>query len=498
MPPHPPAQPAPETLRGFYHSDPHDVTAALRALADERCEARLRTITTVHPTHPAAGCESAGFWSEEYFGKLGAPIPDRWAVVEVALPLLHRTLLPTVAALLGITLAELQAVRERRAWLEAGRCRFPNGHPGIEAALATPIEHWPPSPFRGSWPLSPSYATYPQWRREQGVPDDVSFDSWLTEKQRELGVDVDALDPDDGWREDALKATGDEAIVRALSEREDGGVDWLVTKVPVAPLTDRPMLPRPGDVSVLDARTRALVAFAAAAARLRTMVVHNAPDEIMHAEREQTQLALDRVLGGVGQEALSEDRTAPMPRFVDSDPSDRFIASAPDLDGLTQVAGLALTEDGSIALIDFPSATVSVALDSVEVTARWTSSGTRLLTVVGEHLLAEYTYTGGFAIRHLPSRRWLDRIPDSVPFAFLETQGAPLVAAHGRLFRLHELADFPAMLIVSACGSYFATMTRESEGGVYRYDGELHIPLCQPPGPTGHHVLRRDGRFDSP
>jgi hypothetical protein len=463
------------TLAGFFTNDPDAVAAALAYLDDPSAAPRGRKVMNADvPFAPGVRTERSGLWSEELFGPKDARDPEAWAVIELPAPILHPALAARVASALGLTEREVIAVVGGRAWItEDGRTSVPPGHPGVEAPLDTTISNWPPAP---------SFATLEMWRSQLGLPADPPYEPWLAEWYRARSIDQAAVTADDEkWKDDAEARTGIDALLEALraklgSERAE---QLVVRRIPVPPVTERPLEPRPGGFYAVGDRSRVLADLLLRAQRTARLIELSAPPVIIRSERRAVQALFEDAL------AVWSGTERPVISLYEGDlgcsaerpprwPIPTYHAE------LTSVGGLAFV-DGRRALVDFSTATFEIDLETGAILQQWCSGGRSLLASLGDNL-ALYTGEGAwdFSCFDRATGTWLTGpLPPEVPFVFHEyfEQALLIEVATRRIHRLTDVGDYPTGIRLSPCCRYLFATDKHGGAAVFRADGERQFPI---------------------
>lgn len=463
-------------LAGFYSQDVEAISAALERVSSPDEPARGREVESVDvPFAPGIRWHPRGLWSRDWFGPPEGLDPEAWATIRLPVFALHPALDAAIGAALDLSAAEVRAVAEARAWLGAdGRARVPPGHPGVAAPLRTSLFDWPPEP---------TYATEVDARIRYKIPETQDFSEWLEAWKRAQGVDLEAVRADDGaWKAEAEERCGPEAIAQELMRR--GGRELverrMVGRVPVPPLGERPLEPRPGGVSVAGARSEALAELWRSAKMLARLMELNTPPVFVRAHRDAMQARLDAALAAWG--------AAPAPIFAREEDLPEAGGPPPTeprwpIPGyhaeLGCVQGLAFV-DARRALVDYRTVTFELDLHTGAVVRSWRSAAFHLLACLEGQALYTGHETWAFSSMEVATGAWrVGPLPACVPFAFAEAYEVSYVIdlATRRCHRLNAVGDYPTGLRVSPCARYLMAADKEGSGAVYRFDGELQFPL---------------------
>lgn len=467
----------PNPLAGFFSEDPDAVAAALARLASPDAPERERRIEGADvPFAPGVHVRKNGLWSTDLFGPEGARDPDAWAVIELPTPFFHPALGARIAGALGLTEPEVIAIVHRRAWLtEDGRARVPPGHPGVSSTLTTELSDWPPNP---------GFPTVETWRARLKLPDDAAYEPWLAEWYRERGIDQAAFTAaGDAWKEEAEARTGIDTLLSALAEKlgPDEAEKLVLRRVPAPPVTERPLERRPGGFFATGARSRALADIVHRSARAHRLIELNAPPVIVSYERGVIQRMIEGALA-----VWSGRRAEDLSRYEDDIVADGEPPAAPtwpvpeQRSALTCVRGVALA-DARRALVDFPTATFEVDLETGAVLRRWRSPGRALLACLsGRFALYTGAMAWDFGCFDMDAGAWVKGpLPPEVPFVFLELheQSFLVEVATRRVHHLDEIGDYPTRLLISPCGRYLFATDKHGSAAVFRADGETQFPV---------------------
>lgn len=464
-------------LAGFFSADVNVIESSLRALQTTREGIPIVSDASV-PVSPDVPGRPQGLWSEPIFGPVQERNPDAWALIPLAVPVLHPDMMGAIAKRLGVREAELLAVAEERAWLEDGRVCFPPGHPGADSKLSTEIWDWPPDP---------GYITEDVWRRAVRPPKGLSYETWLKAWYKERGIDYDAIEalragPPLALIDAVGAKTGVDAIVEALIHKEgkeEAGV-WAIRAWPVPPVPLRPLERRPGGMWVGGAKNDALVDILDRNGRIQRLIELEAPATFIRVER----LVLQREVRAAI--ALFTNKPPEVPVLYEGElrcerPNlDEPVWPIPErVEDLLEVIGLAFEAPGRV-WIDFPTTSFELNVETGEILRTVRSGGLRLLGV--KNGLGVYTgrATWAFCVLRTSDALFLEgEMPSEIPFVFeehLEVAWVVDVAAR-RQIKLKAVGDYPTNLRLSSCLRYLAANDKHGGGGVYRYDGELQFPV---------------------
>lgn len=459
-----------DPLAGFFTADAAAILGAQDRLAaaDEPARARV-----VHPGPvpflPGMRTARAGLWSEPFFGPIEARDPAAWGVIELPVAVVHPGLVPAIAAALGLREVEVRAVAAMTAWLDAeGRVRTPPGHPGVDSGLDTWLHAWPPDP--------PDR----ELRRLEAACDPGYADR-LVEVYAALGIDAEVVERDDeSWQDEAYANTGPAALAAALAARvgPEAAARLLVGRVPVPPVVERPLERRPGGVLVAGARSGSLAELLRAAVRLGRLIELHAPPIIEHHDTLVVQRALQAVLAAWdASEAPAPTCDRELPAAARG-PNEAPVWPVPETHAqLATPRGLAFVA-ADRAVLATSTASFEVDLKTGALPRWWPSAGLSLMTCLEGNVL--YAAGWQFACYELARGRWCSgALPACVPFVFEELQEASFAieTATGRRHRLDALGDYPVELRVTPCARYLAARDKHGDGAVYRFDGELQLPL---------------------
>ncbi|PCC73729.1 hypothetical protein SAMN02745121_06847 [Nannocystis exedens] len=463
----------PHPLAGFFTADAAAILSALDRLAaaDEPARGRVVRAGPV-PFLPGMPTAREGLWSEPYFGPSEARDPAAWGVVELPQPVLHPGLAPAIAAALGLREREVRAVAEMTAWIDAeGRTCTPPGHPGVDAPLDTWLHEWPP------------YPRDEELERLEAAAD-PGYRTRLAALYAARGIDAEAVARDDrSWQDEAYANTGPEALLARLSARlgPEAAARLMVWRVPVPPVDERPLERRPGGVLVAGARSGGLAALIDAAGRQARIVELGAPTIIEHHGLLVVQRALQAVLAAWGAIEAAEPTVAAGLPAAGGGPTEVPVWPVPTTHAeLAAPRGLAFVAPGR-AVLALATATFEVDLTTGALPRWWPSAGLSLMTCLAGYVL----YAAGWRFCCFePARgRWTrGALPACVPFVFAELQEVAFVieTASWRWHKLDALGDYPVDLRISPCARYLAARDKHGDGAVYRFDGELQLPLELP------------------
>ncbi len=455
----------------FFGSEPGAALTAQRCLSAP-CAARERSIVPSEaPFTASSRLSGRGLWSEAFFGPRASRDPEAWGVIELPVPLLHPAIVEPIAVALGLSTADVVALATERAWLGSdGVVQVPPGHPGVASPLDTTVFEWPPEP---------AYPTVELWRTALNLREGAEYAPWLEAWERDRGFDSAAyVIAGDAWREDAENATGTETLLRALVERVGAheAECLLVHRVPVPPVTARPLEERVGGFIGVGARDVCFSALADRAGRLARLLELEAPPIIVRSEKRALTEAFERLL----QVWLGEDGPPP-PLHEDPCVCEGPPAAEPRLmfdegTDLTGVRGIAFMGEGK-ALIDFATASIPLELETGALGDSFRTAGRDLVGGVDGHAVYAENDTWRFAVW---KESWLvGPLPSFIPFVFHESNEGAYVIEVGtrRIRRLEAVSDYPTQLLVTPCGRYFYASDKHGSGGVFRHDGQFQFPI---------------------
>lgn len=461
----------PHLLAGFFTLDPAAILAAQDRLADPDEPARARVVRSSElPFGPGHARE--GLWSTQLFGPAEARDPDAWGVVLLPRPVLHPGLVATIGEVLGLSVSAVRAIAEMRAWLDpAGRVRTPPGHPGVDAPLATTLYDWPP------------YPRDERLERLEAAGQIAEYTTYLASLRAAQGIDPAALAGDDkSWEDEARANTGPEALAEALAAR--GGIELagrlMVTRVPVPPVTERPLERRPGGVMVAGARSGGLLEVIDAARVFARLLELDAPGIVVAHHHRKLQTALQEALAAWGCGPAPEPDHAEARSQAGSGPWAVPLWPIPESHAdLVRARGLAFVSEGR-AVLDLAPISFEIDLRSGAVVRAWPSAGLSLMTCLEGHILYSSGHSWAFSCFDLARGAWhTGPLPACVPFVFEELQEVSFVieTATLRRHRLTAVGDYPVDLRLSPCARYLMARDKHDDGAVYRFDGELQFPL---------------------
>jgi hypothetical protein len=448
------------SLAGFYQTDIAHFCAALRALDAPQSDATSRVVTSaeIHwrPQDPPA---PHGLWSPQLFGEHG----DRWAVIELALPIVFQRTIDLIGELLEISADRLRAIVFEDHSLTARNLRDLLGPSIIDAKL-----------IRKKYPF----------HHRAGF----SLVQAALEQRADLCLKRYGLRPD----------------------------QLFIDRIPVPPLEARAStrfagVRRPGPINQTLA---SLIRRNTLAKRLLEL---NSPQIFLLNER--------RLLGELVSEAAAllegEDPCGPsvsdllqsgfslqQPR---SDHCELFVGKKPqlalrflpqELDETIELLGScnAVVLRRSHAILDFPSASLLFDIASGEIKNVWPSPYLTLKTTTKSGLL---WYLDGASWQpyfyDLEKNDWVrGAIPDEVRVAFFEAdEAAYLVDRSLRAKPLREVTDYPSVVAIAPGGEFIFVADSEGAGGAYCRNGELQLP-CFELGPSlKSPYLLSDGSFVS-
>jgi hypothetical protein len=470
-------------LDGFWRpSEPLDVLRAVRSLGDlSRGEVKTGSLLASRTGAP----ERDGLLCERLFGPvknhecrcglLGGPRgrppsfvgercpkcgveaisprsrEERFAHVDIPVPVLHPALAKLVAEALSWSEADVRDVVFLRAWIdEAGRVH-PNG-------TEDRYEHLD--------------------RRGASIV-------------RERLADISS-----GELADTLRAEGFKPE------------DLLIQRVPVVPPGDRPLVSMPGGHAMPGPDNLAYSSLIERRNRMARLLELNAPEIIlaheaaavnerfaalwaqMSGERSATMAAWQ--MDPDEDEAQEGSDTPGSPVSIPPDDLEGSFTKPPDP---TRPVSGAILEDGSV-LLQYSYAILHIAK---------TGRILRVIPAVGHQILATtadsrhvLTQRIGLHLYDLREGRWSTEVPDELPCVYMdEAQEQALLIdtkkGGGRM--LHEVADYPDLYVSSPDGRFLWVEDKERSGGVFSAEtalcvllpGELRISEEVPS------VLRRDG-----
>jgi hypothetical protein len=477
---------------GFFSEDPEAIVRALRSLSTQLTEISHGEVTDAAILSHGSSPHRAGIVSEAIFGPRQEPgeRDRRWGHIALVAPCLHPRLVPLAAELLGNSQEAVLAVARGEAWSHAGEIFLPpESEPKLERGV--PIWEWEPSAVEELEPgIKELYRVNTQIRRLGALP------KWAEEH---FGTEA-------AWFEEALGGTGPLGLRAALAtlpsdraaafEARFGIAPTLLVTdcLPVPPPGARPFSSRPGGFEHPGPTNAAFAHLVFLNQQLAQGREYETSVLTLRELERCVQLAFEEVvLRMSGQVPKSE---APMRPDIAGKPSflERFsnhdFSEEPDCHWFRK--SLAVTFDGSSALVQLPTATFPVDLAGGKVGEPTRSVGLRLLASSGSHAVFVDPVQTALHVLDVARGSWCEARPEAL--------SADLLAATKRWTH--------AGLIVSACGRFYMDTiyiphsVYGSDGFVVRsLDGE---PVFEPGGVSGDGPLswfRDDGVvrvFDDP
>lgn len=282
--------------------------------------------------------------------------------------------------------------------------------------------------------------------------------------------------------------------------------DLLIQRVPVVPPGDRPLVTMPGGHAMPGADNLAYASLVERRNRMLRLLELNAPEIILVHEaatlNERFAALYAQMRGEPAKTAWHMDPDEDEPRNATEIPSGPVSIPPDDLDGHftkppdpARPVGGAILEDGSL-LLQYSYVILHIAK---------TGRILRAIPAVGHQILAAtsdsrhvLTQRVGLHLYDLREGRWITDVPSELPCVFMDEaqEQAILVDARkggGRM--LHEVFDYPDLYISSPDGRFLWVEDKERSGGVFSAETALCVlvPSEMRLAEDVPSVLRHDG-----